>query len=126
MNPCQMLIVEDDADIREQLQIIIEDEGYTVHVCANGLEALEYLKSMNVDAYPRCILMDLMMPKMNGEELYQALQKDQGLKTIPVILATARGEREKAPDSFPPGIERINKPMDIDDLIKVLERHCKD
>jgi len=120
-----MLIVEDDADIREQLQMIIEDEGYTVHVSSNGLEALEYLRSLKVDDYPRCILMDLMMPKMNGAELYEALQSDQMMKKIPVVLATARGEREKAPESFPPGIERINKPMDIEDLIKVLEKHCR-
>lgn len=125
MKKCQMLIVEDDADIREQLQMIIEDEGYSVHACNDGVEALEYLQSMNVDDYPRCILMDLMMPRMNGAELYQALQSDHGMKTIPVVLATARGEREKAPEAFPPGIERINKPMDIDDLIKVLEKHCR-
>ena len=124
MKPCEMLIVEDDADIREQLVMIIEDEGYAVHACSNGLEAMEYLRSMNVDHYPRCILMDLMMPKMNGEELYLALQGDEKMKTIPVVLATARGEREKAPESFPAGIERINKPMEIDDLLNIVKKYC--
>lgn len=125
MKNCQMLIVEDDADIRDQLVMIIEDEGYSVHACADGKEALEYLQAMNIDQYPKCILMDLMMPVMDGAKLYEALQGDQKLKAIPVVLATARGEREKAPAVFPEGIHRINKPMDIDDLIQMLEKYCK-
>lgn len=122
---CEMLIVEDDADIREQLSIIIEDEGIIVHACSNGQEALDYLQSMDVSKFPKCILMDLMMPVMDGARFYEALQGDQKLRTIPVVLATARGEREKTPEIFPEGIDRINKPMDISDLLQVIEKYCK-
>jgi CheY-like chemotaxis protein len=86
MRPLSVLIVEDDADIREVLADVLECEGYSVMQAANGEEALWLLRS---EPLPSAIVLDLMMPVMNGTEFRVAQLADPRLASIPVIVLTA-------------------------------------
>jgi CheY-like chemotaxis protein len=79
-----VLVVDDDRELREALVEALEEAGYRAHQAANGRQALERLG----DAVPDAILVDVMMPIMNGVELLRALRADPDLKRIPVILMT--------------------------------------
>ena len=86
-----ILVVDDDADIRESLGDILEGEGYLVATAANGRDGLAYLR-----AHPETflVLLDLMMPIMDGFEFRMEQQRDPEVAAIPVIVMTARGKLE--------------------------------
>ncbi len=85
-----LMVVDDDADIRDMLAEVLEAEGYRVICAADGEEALRVLRQG--PPYPSLILLDLMMPGMDGWE-FRALQaKDPALAGIPVIVLTADGK----------------------------------
>ncbi len=81
-----ILIVDDCKDIAIILARYLASEGYKTVTAANGLEAQRYL----VGQTPDCILLDLMMPDMSGTELLHSLRNDPTLRTVPVVLVSAR------------------------------------
>src|SRR5436190_19900143 len=89
-----IMIVEDDPDTREMLERFLQLEGFDVRTAANGQIALQ---SLQADSSPRVILLDLMMPVMNGWQFRQAQTKDPRLSQIPVVVVTAAGAREDIP-----------------------------
>ena len=113
-----ILLVEDDRDIREGLAELLEQEGYTVTSAANGKEGLSALKEME----PPClILLDLMMPVMNGLEFLEALEKERLQSKIPVVVVSAyhdMGRNLSGVAGF------LGKPVDYDSLLKVVRTHC--
>jgi CheY-like chemotaxis protein len=114
-----VLIVEDDDDIRMTLKDIIEDEGYPTATAANGQEALDELA--HTERPPCLILLDLMMPVMNGSEFLSALRADDMLAPIPVVVVSAwAGEAHVTPGAQ--GFMR--KPVDLSTLIEVIRRYC--
>lgn len=84
-----VLVVDDDADIREQLAEILADEGYDVITAANGVEALERVRA---GARPALILLDLFMPVMDGWALRAELEKDPRTARVPVVLMSGQGD----------------------------------
>lgn len=88
-----ILIVEDEKGIQEVLKDALEMEGYTVFTADNGQEGLEMLPKMPT---PCLILLDLMMPVMNGWQFAEVISKDMTLATIPVVLVTAYGDRARS------------------------------
>jgi CheY-like chemotaxis protein len=84
-----ILVVEDDEVIRETLSQLLEDHGYPVVTAQHGKEALERLEQL---PFPCLMLMDLMMPVMNGWELLAAIRKDPRWSGLPVIVLSAGGE----------------------------------
>jgi CheY-like chemotaxis protein len=112
-----ILVVDDDADLRETLQLVLDDSGYGVTAVANGQAALDRLKA---GARPSLILLDLMMPEMNGWQFLERAQADAVLDAIPVVIMTAR----KATDPLPaPSKQVLHKPFDSDALLKAVARH---
>lgn len=113
-----ILIIEDDADISEILKLAVEMEGYTAHTAANGQEGLLALSKTEK---PCLILLDLMMPFMDGWAFAEALEKDPNLNTIPFVVVTAFAESainiKKARDI-------INKPVDLELLRSILKNIC--
>jgi DNA-binding response OmpR family regulator len=102
-----LLIVEDDDDIRESLAELLREEGWTVDVTRNGREALDRIHAEP----PRMILLDLMMPVMSGWEMMRALA-NTAHSTIPVLIVSATA------DAVPPGVLGIlRKPINVRRLL---------
>jgi len=113
-----ILIVDDDDDIRLALAEVLEDEGYQVKTAANGNEALALLRSSES---PCMILLDLMMPVMDGWAFREHQLKDPALADIPVYVISAAGNVAGAPvpkDRF------IPKPIMLDHLLSLVEEAC--
>ena len=112
-----VLIIDDDEAIRLSLQTVLEKENYTVFVAENGQEGLEILANI---PEPCLILLDLMMPILDGWEFLDARQKDESLSKIPVVVISAFGDQAKKikADGF------LKKPIDIDVLLGTLSKFC--
>lgn len=113
-----ILVVDDDRDIREAMRDVLTDEGYHVEAASNGAEALDLLRK---GVEPAVILLDLMMPVMDGWTFRQRQRLEGGLAGIPVVLLTALGMGKAEVDRFGAS-ECIRKPVDVDSLIDVIER----
>jgi CheY-like chemotaxis protein len=110
-----ILVVEDDEDISESLEFALVLEGYQVTKAANGVEALAILTRQRE---PCLILLDLMMPVMNGWELAKALQANETLRRIPIVLVTAYPDQAQAV-----GAEAvIPKPVALDYFLSIVKR----
>ncbi len=108
----KVLLVDDDSDFRTVLRELLEEEGCSVLEAENGRHALELLDSF----LPDLILMDLMMPEMNGWELFDALQKRAELAAIPVAVLSAVSRMR------PSGaVQVISKPIDLPNLLGLLD-----
>jgi CheY-like chemotaxis protein len=117
MDPARILLVEDDFAIRETIAELLAEEGYRVTSAANGAEALAMLDESDA---PGLILLDLMMPVMNGWEFRRALRDDPRLARIPVVVISAsRGAEPRASvdaDAF------LAKPFDATHLLDTVSR----
>lgn len=113
-----ILIVEDDHGIREGLEFALLLEGYRVESAEDGQAALRRLKT---GRKPCLILLDLMMPVMDGWTLRRELLKDPALADIPVVVMTAAG-LEASRDLGP--LMTIQKPLEIDTVLDVVRQHC--
>ena len=115
-----ILIIEDDADIRDALIGILGDEGYAATGVANGLEGLQYLRAKEA---PALILLDLMMPVMNGWQFRAEQRGDPALASIPVVVISADGNvRTKASTIEAAGF--LKKPIELEVLLRVVQQHC--
>jgi CheY-like chemotaxis protein len=113
-----VLIVEDDADLREMMAQLLVLEGFTVQAVANGREALDYLYRAD---RPDVILLDLMMPVMDGWEFRRRQLGDSTLSRVPVVVLSAL-DAARVPDL--PGVAFLKKPLDFDRLIDLVRRFC--
>jgi CheY-like chemotaxis protein len=114
-----ILIVDDDADIREGLIDILTDHGYLVKAVRNGREALDHLR---LGARPRLILLDAMMPVMDGLTFRREQLIDPELKELPVLMISA-SSRSKLDAQGLGFVGVMTKPIDLDQLLEVIERH---
>lgn len=115
-----ILVVEDDVAIREALEAVLEDEGYAVASAAHGREALTLLRT-GVEP-PAVILLDLMMPVMNGWEFRAAQRSDSDLARIPVIVLSAdRDVAAKAAALQVSGY--LAKPVNLDVLLDMVREY---
>jgi len=112
-----ILLIEDESDIRTILKDVLEWEGYRVYTASNGKEGLEILRRMPT---PHLILLDLMMPVMNGWEFANALQVDGAYVDIPILAVSAFSDLEKTIQTK--GF--IKKPVDLDLLLSLVKQHC--
>jgi CheY-like chemotaxis protein len=117
-----VLLVEDDRDIRELLADLLRDEGYVVVEAANGAVALEALRA---DPSPRIdvILLDLMMPVMDGVEFRSVQLADPRFALIPVILFTADAKPEHKAELLS-AADVIPKPIRIEELVSRIAKVC--
>ena len=115
-----VLIVEDDRDTREMLGRFLELEGFHVQTAANGELALAVLQA---EEPPSVIILDLMMPVMNGWQFRVAQQSDPNLSQIPVVVVTAAGVRDDIPAINADGW--LSKPVDFDRLLATIGPLCQ-
>lgn len=116
-----ILIVDDDFGIRESLSQLLEDEGFQVTAVADGEEALNLL--LRNPKQPCLILLDLMMPGVNGWEFRRQQKRNPMLASIPVALISADSNL-KAQAAALEADDYINKPIDLDVFFQVVERYC--
>ncbi|XGB42942.1 MAG: response regulator transcription factor [Nodosilinea sp. LVE1205-7] len=83
-----ILIVEDEAEIARLIQLYLEKEGFTCHICDNGEAALDYQQSL----HPDLVILDLMLPKLDGLEVCARIRQSPGAKDPYILMLTARGE----------------------------------
>jgi CheY-like chemotaxis protein len=113
-----VLLVDDDADTRESVGEVLEDRGYSVLGARNGAEAVDLLQSGTV---PSVILLDLMMPVMDGYRFRAQQRSDPTLAAIPVIVITA-GESIALDELNVAAVMR--KPLQVPRLLATVEQHC--
>ena len=116
---CPVLIVEDDDDLREMMAQLLSIEGFQTTTVANGREALEYLHGATK---PDVILLDLMMPVMDGWEFRRQQKADPELAPVPVIVLSALDPSRAA------GVDAaafLKKPLDFDRLLELVRAHCR-
>lgn len=115
MSKKRILVVEDDANIRDVLKLALEFEGFEVITAKNGKEGLVLLDKTK----PGLILLDLMMPVMNGWEFVEHLKNENLFKKYPVIVVSAYSERAKAIDCK----DFVLKPLELEDLLESVKRN---
>ena len=115
-----VLVVEDDHSVRDLLATFLEGEGYTVHTAGNGQEALARLQSI---VAPCLILLDLMMPVMNGWEFGERLKRSQDWSQIPVVIVSAAGDLKRQAATLGT-VAHIGKPIDFGELLNVVQTFC--
>jgi CheY-like chemotaxis protein len=106
-----ILLVDDDTDVRDTLGSLLEEHGFEVHAAENGDVALAHLSSNK----PGLILLDLMMPVRNGWEVLDRLRSSDDMADIPVVVISAQE------DAAPPGaMRRLQKPFRVEQLLDVV------
>jgi CheY-like chemotaxis protein len=116
---CPVLIVEDDEDLRDMMAQMLTIEGFDATAVANGREALDYLRRA---IKPHVILLDLMMPVMDGWEFRRRQQADPELAPVPVIVLSALDRSRAAPVD---AIAFLKKPLDFDRLLELVRDQCR-
>ena len=115
-----VLIVDDDRSIRRSLHAALDDEGYTVDEADNGLEAL---RRLHEGPRPDVILLDLMMPVMDGYTFSNKMHREPELADIPVIVVTAGGNCAEVRRRLSV-LDCLHKPLDLDRLLHTIEKHA--
>jgi CheY-like chemotaxis protein len=116
----RVLLVEDDATIREALAYILEAEGYAVVSAADGREAMNELRGPQ---RPHLILLDLMMPGMDGWEFRREQQQDRDLASIPVVVFSAVDLADQK-SAYLGAVGHLEKPVEPKRLLETIKRHC--
>lgn len=114
----KILLVEDEKELRDNIRILLESEGYIVNLAENGLEAL---KTIDTD-YPDLIISDIMMPFMNGYELFETVKEDLKAKIIPFIFLTAKSDIHSMRYGMNLGADDyLTKPFTQEDLLQSIK-----
>lgn len=116
-----VLVVEDDSDIREALAEVLEDGHYRAIRAANGEMALAKLR--DAAPIPCVILLDVMMPVMDGREFLARQQKDDLLRQIPVVVLSAHADAAHAVSQLN-AAGFLRKPVDLSELMRTVEKFC--
>jgi len=115
---CLVAIVEDDAEFRNMLRELLEEEHYRVIAVANGAEALATLRG---GAMPNVILLDVSMPVMDGFDFLRHRNDDPQLSAVPVVLVTNAKPHERPTAGVN---DVVRKPIDIDEILFAIKRYC--
>jgi CheY-like chemotaxis protein len=118
-----VLIVDDDAPLVEGLTELLEDEGFKVVAAADGQAALDELRR---GLRPCVILLDLMMPGMNGWDFRQLQMSDDELKDLPVVVMTAGAFSEPAVRAQLGDVDLVPKPPSLRRLLEAIRQRCPD
>lgn len=114
----RILVIDDLPDNLFLLRTILESEGYTVGVAEDAASALTMLPEF----LPDLILLDVMMPEVNGYELTRKIRQDSALGALPIVLITASIESCRVKGLACGATEFIRKPIDVEELLSVIER----
>lgn len=119
--PRVVMVVDDDADVREAIADVVAEGGYQTLSAANGKEAMEQLRTAPIR--PCVILLDVMMPIMDGWEFRAQQSTDPELGEIPVVVLTAHAHMEEVVRRMQ-AVDFLEKPFDLSLLMTTIERCC--
>ena len=118
----KILIVDDEQDIVESLKFVLEASDYTCYCAYNGEDGLRMAKEI----MPDLMILDVMMPKINGYKISRLLKYDNKYRNIPILMVTARSQEEDKLIGEETGVdEYITKPFDLDEVVKKVEEYLK-
>jgi CheY-like chemotaxis protein len=115
-----ILVVDDDAELSASIRNALETEGYEVVTAANGREVLKLFDDPTF--HPSLMLLDLMMPLMNGWQVLDIVARDRTLQKIPIILTSAYFGDRFVGDPY----TMLPKPFALDRLLELVAHHCRD
>ena len=122
MSQAKILVVDDEADLVETIRFSLELGGYNVLVASNGEEGLNLARQEK----PDLILLDLMLPKLDGYKVCRLLKFDERYKQIPILMLTAKTqEKDKILGKETGANEYITKPFDMDELMAKIKSYLK-
>jgi CheY-like chemotaxis protein len=110
----EVLIVEDEEDLRMALGRLFSENGYGIGLAANGIEAIEWMEHR----VPCAVVLDLLMPGIVGQELLEHMRGDAALATIPVAIISG------SPELAPEGYSVFEKPIDDTELLEFVRASC--
>jgi len=113
-----VLVVDDDPDCRDAVRAVLEDAGYQVAEANDGREALAFVK--NAVEKPLLLLLDLMMPTMDGWQLRAQMRSDPDLAAIPIVIMTAHAGVLRAVSNATPDTPVLAKPLDDERLLRMV------
>ncbi len=114
----RILVIEDDQDIRDILEIVLAAEGYEVQTAADGAAGLDHLRG---GVLPSLILLDMMMPRLDGEGFLKAMRGNPSTADIPVVIVTGHpAARAKAAELGASGC--LMKPVELVELLSAIRR----
>lgn len=114
-----LFLIEDDLDLRESLRDLLEIEGYGVEQASDGSDALDKLRARS--DMPDLILLDWMMPRMDGAQFCAAKKNFPLIDAVPIVLLTADGRLNEKVNQIG-AATGIAKPVDVDVLLNAIER----
>lgn len=120
----QIVVIDDDHDVRDVIVFALENDGFSVSSFENGKEGLDALNEMKTESLPGLIIVDYLMPEMDGMTFINQIKNSfPKLANIPVAISSAMGAMNSSiiKDN---DIILLHKPMDLDDLLKVARQHC--
>jgi DNA-binding response OmpR family regulator len=116
----KILIVDDEQDIVESLKFVLEGNDYTCYCAYNGEDGLKLAKEL----MPDLIILDVMMPRINGYKISRLLKFDSKYKDIPILMVTARSQEEDKLIGEETGAdEYITKPFDLDEVLQTVNKY---
>src|SRR5262249_11349487 len=119
----RILVVDDDLEIRETIRDVLEEEGYRVVLAANGAEALAELRARIGEEQPSLVLLDLMMPEMNGWQFCEEQKRDARRAAIPVLVISAASVDAKKGSIA--GHPFLKKPIELARLLEAVAKHAR-
>ena len=118
----RILVVDDDMHIVEMVKVNLELDGAVVATASNGAEGIKKAESFKPDV----ILMDWMMPKMDGVEAVKHIRKNPKLKKLPVFMLTAKTQMDDVDEAFKAGADNyITKPFDPISLLDIIKKKMR-
>jgi len=112
-----ILIVDDEIPMRDTLRDLFQDEGFSVEVASNGREALDLLSSIHGVC---ALILDLVMPVMDGHQLLASMRADPRFAAIPVVIVTSDTTRA------PSGVLTFRKPLKLDNVLATVSKLCRE
>ena len=117
-----ILIVEDNNDLQLLFQLVLESEGYEVVIANNGIDALDSIDAIR----PQLILMDIMMPGVNGIEVARSIKQKQDYESLPILLVSAIDRLLDRQLDYSKANGILYKPFDLDELVNKVEHFTSD
>lgn len=124
-SPGNVLIVEDDPDVRDMLSTLLSMEGFNAVAAEDGLEALHLLRAVRHRApdVPCLVLLDLKMPRLSGHEFRRAQLGDPIVASVPVAVMSGAIDLQQRAEALG-AVATVPKPIDCDALLDVVRRYC--